>query len=49
MIYIAISIVLAALIVKGPEVYFQWKYNRRTAIVKRGFFECNGIRYKLVN
>ena len=46
MLYIAISIVLYALIDNAEQWYRMWRYNRKKYIVKYGL-EHNGIRYKV--
>lgn len=47
MLYIAISIVLYALIDNAGHWYEVWKYNRMKNIVKHGALDFDGVRYRI--
>ena len=49
MLYLAISVVLHALINNGLRWYQTWNYNRRAAVVKRGTLEYGGMRYRVTS
>ncbi len=48
MLYIAIGIVIHGLINNVLGWYRTWEYDRRSSVVKRGYLEYNGIRYKII-